>query len=127
MLHNSGALIAQAFTTLAQRVHHPALFHRSAGKDRTGILAATILALLGVSKDDIVADYLLTNEVIDGILARIRKMPGFEHAMVPEVGFRTTEFGLSNSQVCFDDRFGGHTEYNKAPSTILESHCSFKT
>ena len=80
ILHNSGTLMAQAFTTLAQDVNQPAVFHCSAGKDRTGVLGATILAVLGVSRDDIVADFLLTNEVIDGILARIKKMPGFENS-----------------------------------------------
>lgn len=80
MLHNSGMLLAQAFTTLAQQVNRPAMFHCSAGKDRAGITAATILAVLGVSRYDIVADYLMTNEVIDDILARIRKMPGFENS-----------------------------------------------
>jgi protein-tyrosine phosphatase len=80
MLHNSGTLIAQAFTTLAQDVNQPALFHCSAGKDRTGILGATILDVLGVGREDIVADFLLTNDAIDGILARIKKMPGFESA-----------------------------------------------
>ena len=80
MLHNSGTLLAQAFTTLAQQINRPAFFHCSAGKDRTGILAATILEVLDVSREDVVADYLMTNEVIDDILARIRKMPGFENS-----------------------------------------------
>ena len=80
ILHNAGTLMAQAFTTLAQDVNQPAVFHCSAGKDRTGVLGATILGVLGVSRDDIVSDFLLTNDVIDGILARIRKMPGFEHS-----------------------------------------------
>ncbi len=78
MLQNSGTLIAQAFTALAQDLNQPAVFHCSAGKDRTGILGATILTVLGVSREDVVADFLMTNEVIDGILARIKKMPGFE-------------------------------------------------
>lgn len=78
MLHNSGTLIAQAFTALAQGLNQPAVFHCSAGKDRTGILGATILTVLGVSRENVVADFLMTNEVIDGILARIKKMPGFE-------------------------------------------------
>lgn len=34
-----------------------------AGKDRTGLAAAIILTLLGVSKEDIVKDYLKTNEL----------------------------------------------------------------
>jgi len=78
MLQNSGTLIAQAFTALAQDLNQPAMFHCSAGKDRTGILGATILAVLGVGREDVVADFMMTNEVIDGILARIKKMPGFE-------------------------------------------------
>ena len=43
----------------------------------TGILAATILDVLGVGREDIVKDYLATNEVIDAILARLQGMPGF--------------------------------------------------
>ena len=78
MLHNSGQLVAQAFTALAQDLNQPAVFHCSAGKDRTGILGAIILTVLGVGRENVIADFLLTNEVIDGILARIKKMPGFE-------------------------------------------------
>lgn len=39
----------------------PIYFHCSAGKDRTGLGAAFLLKILGVSDEDIVADYLLTN------------------------------------------------------------------
>lgn len=37
------------------------LFHCYAGKDRTGITAAVVLKVLGVSKSDIMKDYLETN------------------------------------------------------------------
>ena len=80
ILFNAGTLIAQAFTTLAQPVNQPALFHCSAGKDRTGVLSATILEVLGVSREVIVDDFLKTNEVIDAILARLHEMPGFVHS-----------------------------------------------
>ncbi|TVY76129.1 Tyrosine-protein phosphatase, partial [Lachnellula suecica] len=36
------------------------LFHCTAGKDRTGILSALIMALMGASKDQIAEDYALT-------------------------------------------------------------------
>ncbi|MBR4451721.1 MAG: tyrosine-protein phosphatase [Clostridia bacterium] len=39
------------------------LFHCTAGKDRTGIVSAIILKLLNVGTDEILRDYLLTNEV----------------------------------------------------------------
>ena len=40
----------------------PVLIHCAAGKDRTGILAALTHHLVGVHADDIVEDYLLTND-----------------------------------------------------------------
>ena len=38
------------------------LFHCSQGKDRTGVVSAVILTALGVDKETILYDYLLTNE-----------------------------------------------------------------
>ena len=37
------------------------MFHCAAGKDRTGLVAALLLAALGVSERDILDDYELTN------------------------------------------------------------------
>ncbi len=39
----------------------PVIFHCMAGKDRTGIVAALLLSLLGVDEEDIAADYELSN------------------------------------------------------------------
>jgi protein-tyrosine phosphatase len=50
---------AQAVTALT-RTRDAAVFHCQLGKDRTGILSALILQSLGVSDEDIVADYMLT-------------------------------------------------------------------
>ena len=38
-------------------------FHCAEGKDRTGLVAAILLLILGVDNDEIVEDYLLTNKV----------------------------------------------------------------
>ena len=48
---------------LNQMLEHqvPLLIHCSAGKDRTGIAVALILLLLGVDRETIMEDYLLTN------------------------------------------------------------------
>ena len=43
----------------------PMLFHCAAGKDRTGFAAAITLAALGVPRDVIFDDYLLTNELLN--------------------------------------------------------------
>jgi len=41
----------------------PMVFHCTAGKDRTGVAAALILLALGVPREQVMQDYLLTNEV----------------------------------------------------------------
>ncbi|MER5729682.1 tyrosine-protein phosphatase [Streptomyces sp. NPDC002138] len=38
----------------------PAVFHCTSGKDRTGLVAALVLTLLGVSEEQILADFALT-------------------------------------------------------------------
>jgi protein-tyrosine phosphatase len=53
-------LFARYFQALAE-VEGPVLIHCAAGKDRTGVLAALTHHLAGVHQDDIVEDYLLTN------------------------------------------------------------------
>src|SRR5579864_1735164 len=53
-------LFARYFQALANS-EGPVLIHCAAGKDRTGILAALTHRLTGVHGDDIVEDYLLTN------------------------------------------------------------------
>ena len=41
----------------------PLLFHCMGGKDRTGFVAGVLLRLLGVGQEEVMADYLLTNEI----------------------------------------------------------------
>lgn len=55
-------IFGRAFEALA-RVGGPIVVHCHAGKDRTGLLVALIHHLLGVSEQDRIADYLLTNTV----------------------------------------------------------------
>jgi protein-tyrosine phosphatase len=45
--------------------HLPIVLSCSAGKDRTGLASALVLAALGVSWKDIIDDYCLTNELVD--------------------------------------------------------------
>lgn len=67
----SGEQIAQAVAIVAQPQSHPAIVHCAAGKDRTGVLVAVLLALLGVSDETIADDYALSARAMDGVLARL--------------------------------------------------------
>jgi protein-tyrosine phosphatase len=55
---------AAVFGRLA-RGETPLLFNCSAGKDRTGITAAMILLALGVSREVVIADYAMSDKVVD--------------------------------------------------------------
>lgn len=52
--------IVQALHVIAEQTHGATVFHCAAGKDRTGILAAVLLSLLGVPETDIVKDYAMS-------------------------------------------------------------------
>ncbi|MGY1745784.1 tyrosine-protein phosphatase [Blastococcus sp. SYSU D00695] len=45
--------------------------HCAAGKDRTGVIAAFALAVAGVPDEEIVADYAMTAEVIEALVAKL--------------------------------------------------------
>jgi protein-tyrosine phosphatase len=60
-----GDNIATAITELTSDDAFPALVHCSAGKDRTGVVIALILAVLGVPDEIIAADYALSATYLD--------------------------------------------------------------
>ncbi|MGH7877963.1 MAG: tyrosine-protein phosphatase [Candidatus Binataceae bacterium] len=56
------------FDLLAGREVYPLLFHCSAGRDRTGVGAAILLEMLGVSRERIIGDFLISNQTFPNML-----------------------------------------------------------
>src|SRR4051812_12488696 len=50
------------------------LFHCTAGKDRTGVIASALLGVLGASKDTIVGDYARSTDAMPGIIGWYRDL-----------------------------------------------------
>jgi len=75
-----GALV-EALTLLGGDDHYPLVFHCAAGKDRTGVLAALVLEILGVDRQLIVADYVITAERLRLIVDRWSADPEFAERM----------------------------------------------
>ncbi len=69
--------IAKVITVLA-RTKDPAVFHCAAGKDRTGVISALLLSLLGVREEVIVADYAATREALHAIVDRLMASEGYQ-------------------------------------------------
>ena len=71
MLSGAGAQILAALQVLAAPDALPAVFHCTAGKDRTGVLSAIVLSLLGVDEPTVVADYALSGEAMERLRAKL--------------------------------------------------------
>lgn len=70
-LDQCGEPLAEVLNRMADAPEGVVVFHCTAGKDRTGIVAALILALAAVSDGDIIADYALTSQAVP-LLERLR-------------------------------------------------------
>jgi protein-tyrosine phosphatase len=76
MLDEATPQIVGALTALAEPGALPAVFHCTAGKDRTGLLSALVLSLLGVPEETIIADYALSGAAMARLRAKlIEKYP----------------------------------------------------
>ena len=69
MLTDAPHRFAEALDLMGAADALPAVFHCAAGKDRTGVTAMLVLGSLGVPREYIAADYQLTAEAMDRMLA----------------------------------------------------------
>jgi protein-tyrosine phosphatase len=66
-----GDRVAEALR-LVLASEHPLVFHCTAGKDRTGVIAALVLAAVGVPDDVIANDYAMSSDAMDALVAWYR-------------------------------------------------------
>lgn len=66
IVRNAQPVYKEFFRILSDKHNAPLLFHCTAGKDRTGLAAAFLLASLGVDRETIMEDYLLSAQYIKG-------------------------------------------------------------
>ena len=101
--------LVDALTLFAEPARLPLVFHCAAGKDRTGVLAALVLDILGVDPEVIVADYVITAGRMELIMGRYRSDPAFADwlAQVPPDRFGVEEATMAGFLAELHDRFGG--------------------
>ena len=73
MLTGRREVIARIFAALEAEKDGTVLFHCTAGKDRTGLIAALWLALAGVEREAILQDYALTEALIPDLIVLFNK------------------------------------------------------
>jgi protein-tyrosine phosphatase len=110
--------LRQTVEVIAGKGELPLLFNCHAGKDRTGIVAALVLSLVGVGRDDVVEDFALTNLARSRFLAdrvargiSIPEWSGFARA--PADAMRLFLHGL-------DARYGSVRDYARQELGLTE-------
>jgi protein-tyrosine phosphatase len=118
-IDHAAVQIGELFTGLVADDGLPAVFHCHAGKDRTGIVAALLLEVLGVEREAVLDDYELT--------ARYRLRPSQEDSyqrlidlgMSPEAAagvLTTPRWAMARALADLDARYGGVEPYLTGPA-----------
>jgi protein-tyrosine phosphatase len=83
MAHQNGPRVGEVISLIAEHASEPILFHCAAGKDRTGIIAALLLALVGVADDAIAEDFALSEAAMAAMTEwyKARKREGFTRGL----------------------------------------------
>ena len=93
---------------VAAAAGRPTVLHCAAGKDRTGLVTALLLRLLGVADEDIAADYLATAHNMPRIVERFAGWPRYrDHmAIVPAEVYQAQGHTIRGFLRGLDDRYG---------------------
>jgi len=115
--------LVDALELVSEPARLPLVFHCAAGKDRTGVLAALVLGILGVDDEVIVDDYVITAGRMELILGRYRSDPLLAQRMAKVPASR---FGVeAETMVRFlgelGDRFGGARAWALASGVAPEA------
>lgn len=73
IVDENAPLIGRALRLMAEPTNRPLVIHCSAGKDRTAVVTALLLHILGVPQETILADYTLSNLHYDKFRAGIQQ------------------------------------------------------
>jgi len=119
MLAHAGPTFGRLLGGLAEPGRLPAVIHCTGGKDRTGMTAALLLELLGVSRQQVLDDYELTSRY----RLREHQMESFEGmlaaGMAPEAAaavLGAPRWTMAGALEELDDTYGGIDAYLTGPA-----------
>ncbi|MBH1634614.1 tyrosine-protein phosphatase [Stenotrophomonas maltophilia] len=121
-LDHSQPQFKQVFQRIAAQQDGAVLFHCTAGKDRTGIIAGLLLDLAGVSKAEIVHNYAISAHYLEGqpkdsamnaqLMALVKQNPEIGRKMAGMAG--TAPGNMEQFLAALHSQYGGAEGYLKA-------------
>ena len=120
-----GKRLVDALEIIAERDNHPLVFHCSAGKDRTGVLAAMVLAAMDIVSEDVVEDYTLSAPLMKEIRARMTRDPETAQGVrdQPDYQWEASAESMTAFLSLLTQRYGsadGYLEANGASSSLVD-------
>ena len=120
-----GTRLVGALELIAEPDNHPLVFHCTAGKDRTGVLAAMVLAAMSVVDDDVVDDYTLSSAFMPVIRDRMTSDPDTAQGMKdqPELHWEASAESMAAFLALLRREYGsvaGYLEANGARSSLVD-------
>jgi protein-tyrosine phosphatase len=120
IFERSAVNFGRLLTGLAHVDELPAVFHCAAGKDRTGLVSAALLSILGVKLDDILDDYELTSryrttEHVQASMDRLSR----QQNLAPEViagMLKAPRPAMYTAVAQIKDRYGDFDRYLTGPA-----------
>jgi protein-tyrosine phosphatase len=110
-----------ALTDVAEHSESGTIIHCAAGKDRTGVLIALILLIVGVGHDEIIADYALSADRVERIKTRM-VAEGYTIDAWPPAVFEANPQTMATFLTRFTDLFGtpdNWAERTRFPAELL--------
>jgi len=112
LLDNNADKIARVFDTILERSENAVVFNCTAGKDRTGVIAALILDLLGVNRGDIYESYTITETLMETLSQKVRERYEDKTGLVmPRYLFEARRESIEAFTHHLYSKYGGAREY----------------
>ena len=114
LLAHAGEEIGRLIRHLVDGDSAPAVFHCTAGKDRTGVVAALILLAVGVDRETVLDDFELTNRYVTRETHAAMYQRMLDHGMSPEAAagmFAAARGSMAAALDELDEVYGGAEAY----------------
>jgi len=120
-----GRRLVDALELIAEPDNHPLVFHCTAGKDRTGVLAAIVLAAMSIVDEDVVYDYTLSAAFMSDIRDRMNGDPETAQGVKdqPEFQWKASAESMATFLALLRREYGsadGYLKVNGARSSLVD-------